>query len=92
VLASITKGGLAAATRSLAIEYGARGMRVNAVAPGLITTPLNPPSMRETLAPLPPIGRVGQIEDIAQAVLYLEEAPLVTSETLHVDGGMVAGH
>jgi len=92
VLASITKGGLAAATRSLAIEYATRGIRVNAVAPGLIKTPLNPPAMHETLSAFQPMRHMGEIEDIAQAVLYLEDAGFVTGETLHVDGGMIAGH
>ena len=92
VLASLTKGGLAAATRSLAIEYATRGIRVNAVSPGIIKTPMNPPATHQTLAALHPVNRIGEVEDIAQAVLYLEDAPFVTGEILHVDGGMIAGH
>ena len=92
VLASITKGGLAAATRGLAIEYASRGIRVNAVAPGMIKTPLHAPETYEAVASLHPLKRMGEPEDIAQAILYLEDASFVTGETLHVDGGQIAGH
>lgn len=91
VLASLTKGGLAAATRSLAIEYATRGIRVNAVSPGIIKTPMNPPETHATLGAFHPMGRMGEVSDIAQAVLYLEDASFVTGEILHVDGGMIAG-
>jgi NAD(P)-dependent dehydrogenase (short-subunit alcohol dehydrogenase family) len=92
VLASLTKGGLAAATRSLAIEYARRGIRVNAVSPGHIKTPMHPAETYEALAAMHPIGRVGEIDDIVGAVLYLEGASFVTGEILHVDGGQSAGH
>jgi NAD(P)-dependent dehydrogenase (short-subunit alcohol dehydrogenase family) len=92
VLASLTKGGLDAATRSLAIEYAKRGIRVNAVAPGVIKTPMHPVEMYHTLAGLHPLGRMGEIADIVDAILYLESASFVTGETLHVDGGQSAGH
>jgi NAD(P)-dependent dehydrogenase (short-subunit alcohol dehydrogenase family) len=92
VLASLTKGGLNAATRSLAIEYAARGVRVNAVAPGVIDSPMQAGVDRETLGALHPIGHMGEISDIVDAVLYLESAPFVTGEILHVDGGQSAGH
>jgi NAD(P)-dependent dehydrogenase (short-subunit alcohol dehydrogenase family) len=92
VLASLTKGGLDAATRSLAIEYARNGIRVNAVSPGVISTPMHPPETHEALAALHPVGRLGEISDIVGAVLYLEDAPFVTGETLHVDGGQSAGH
>jgi NAD(P)-dependent dehydrogenase (short-subunit alcohol dehydrogenase family) len=93
VLAALTKGGLAAATRSLAIEYASRGIRVNAVSPGIIQTPMHPAESYASLgARLPPIGRVGQVSDIVDAILFLESAPYVTGEILHVDGGQIAGH
>jgi NAD(P)-dependent dehydrogenase (short-subunit alcohol dehydrogenase family) len=92
VLASLTKGGLQSATKSLAIEYATRGIRVNAVSPGTIKTPMHPTEAHETLAGLHPVGRMGEESDIADAVIYLENAPFVTGEILHVDGGMSAGH
>ena len=92
VLASLTKGGLDAATRSLAIEYAKRGIRVNAVAPGVIKTPMHPVETHRALAGLHPLGRMGEIADIVDAILYLESAMFVTGETLHVDGGQSAGH
>jgi NAD(P)-dependent dehydrogenase (short-subunit alcohol dehydrogenase family) len=92
VLASLTKGGLDAATRSLAIEYAKRGIRVNAVAPGIIKTPMHPVATHQALGALHPMGRMGEIADIVDAILYLESATFVTGETLHVDGGQSAGH
>jgi NAD(P)-dependent dehydrogenase (short-subunit alcohol dehydrogenase family) len=91
-LASLTKGGLDAVTRSLAIEYADRGIRVNAVAPGIIKTPMHPPGTHASLAKLHPLGRMGEIPEIVEAVLYLESAAFVTGETVHVDGGAHAGH
>ena len=91
VLTSLTKGGLASATKSLAIEYAARGIRVNAVAPGIIET--HPAESYASLGgQLPPLGRVGQISDIVGGILFLESAPFVTGEILHIDGGQIAGH
>ncbi|RZK02772.1 MAG: SDR family oxidoreductase [Novosphingobium sp.] len=92
VIAALTKGGLNAATRSLAIEYATRGIRVNAVSPGVIKTPMHVPETHEALAALHPMGRLGEVDDIVRAVLYLEDAPFVTGEILHVDGGQSAGH
>ena len=90
-LASLTKGGLDAVTRSLAIEYADKGIRVNAVAPGVIKTPMHPPETHAFLAGLHPLGRMGEIDEVVEAVLYLESAAFVTGETLHVDGGAHAG-
>jgi NAD(P)-dependent dehydrogenase (short-subunit alcohol dehydrogenase family) len=92
VLASLTKGGLDSATKSLAIEYAKRGIRVNAVAPGIIKTPMHDVATHEFLGNLHPMGRMGDIADIVGAVLYLESAGFVTGEILHVDGGQSAGH
>jgi NAD(P)-dependent dehydrogenase (short-subunit alcohol dehydrogenase family) len=91
-LASLTKGGLAAVTRSLAIEYASRGVRVNAVALGVIKTPGHDPNSYDGLAGLHPLGRVGEISDVADGILYLERATFVTGEILHIDGGQTAGH
>jgi NAD(P)-dependent dehydrogenase (short-subunit alcohol dehydrogenase family) len=91
-LASLTKGGLTAVTRSLAIEYAARGIRVNAVALGIIRTPMHSADTYETLAGMHPLGRIGEIDDVAEAIVYLEQARFVTGEILHVDGGQSAGH
>jgi NAD(P)-dependent dehydrogenase (short-subunit alcohol dehydrogenase family) len=91
-LASLTKGGLNAATKALAVEYADRGIRSNAVALGVIRTPMHDPASYETLAALHPVGRLGEIDDVVEAVLYLENAPFVTGEILHVDGGQSAGH
>ena len=91
-LASLTKGGLNAATRALAIEYAGRGIRSNAVALGVVKTPMHEPSTHEALAGLHPLGRLGDVDDVVDAVLYLEQAGFVTGELLHVDGGQSAGH
>ncbi|HTK00418.1 MAG TPA: SDR family oxidoreductase [Bordetella sp.] len=90
-LASLTKGGLAAITRGLAIEYATQGIRVNAVAPGIIKTPMHAPETHDFLGKLHPVGRMGEIQDIVDAVLYLERAGFVTGETINVDGGQHAG-
>jgi len=91
-LASLTKGALSAATRALAIEYASTGVRVNAVSPGIIKTPMHPPEAHQALAALHPMGRMGEVSDIVDAVLYLDGAGFVTGEVLHVDGGQAAGH
>lgn len=90
-LAALTKGGLNAVTRSLAIEYAEKGIRVNAVAPGIIKTPMHAPETHEFLAGLHPLKRMGEVQEIVDAVLYLESAGFVTGEVLHVDGGQHAG-
>ncbi|CAD6511096.1 SDR family NAD(P)-dependent oxidoreductase [Paraburkholderia sabiae] len=90
-MAALTKGGLNAVTKSLAIEYAPLGIRVNAVAPGVIKTPLHPQERHEALARFHPLGHLGEVADIAEAVLYLESASFVTGEILHVDGGSNVG-
>jgi NAD(P)-dependent dehydrogenase (short-subunit alcohol dehydrogenase family) len=93
VLAALTKGGLAAATRSLAIEYASRGIRVNAVSPGIIQTPVHPAESYDDLGGrLPPLGRAGQVSDVVDGILFLESSPYITGEILHIDGGQIAGH
>ncbi|MGQ4424894.1 SDR family NAD(P)-dependent oxidoreductase [Streptomyces violaceoruber] len=90
-LASLTKGGLQSVTKALAIEYATRGLRVNAVSPGLIKTPMHQVEAHQALAGLHPVGRMGEVSDIVEAVMFLEKAPFVTGEILHVDGGISAG-
>ncbi|KRD72003.1 SDR family oxidoreductase [Ensifer sp. ENS10] len=90
-LASITKGGLNSVTQALAIEFAKTGVRVNAVSPGIIKTPMHAPETHAALSTLHPVGRMGEIRDIVDAVLYLENAGFVTGEILHVDGGQNAG-
>ncbi|MBV8271543.1 MAG: SDR family oxidoreductase [Cupriavidus sp.] len=92
VLASLTKGGINSATKSLAIEYAKTGIRVNAVSPGIIKSTMHPVETHEALGALHPVGHMGEMRDITQAVLFLESAPFVTGEILHVDGGQSAGH
>jgi NAD(P)-dependent dehydrogenase (short-subunit alcohol dehydrogenase family) len=92
-LAALTKGALASATRSLAVEYASRGIRVNAVSPGIIQTPVHPADSYQELGDrLPPLGLVGQVSDVVDGVLFLEASSYITGEILHIDGGQNAGH
>ena len=91
-MASLTKGGLDAVTRGLAIEYADKGIRVNAVSPGIIKTPMHAESTHAALAKLHPMQRLGEVQEIVDAVLYLDSAAFVTGEVLRVDGGQHAGH
>ncbi len=87
----ITKGGLNSIIRSLAIEYAKQGIRFNAVAPGVVDTPMHKDDPKDFLKTLQPMGGVADVKDIADAVLYLAQAGQVTGEVLHVDGGVHAG-
>jgi NAD(P)-dependent dehydrogenase (short-subunit alcohol dehydrogenase family) len=91
VLASLTKGGLNAATKALAVEYAARGIRVNAVSPGVIDTRAAPYPVASTSDAPAAVPRIGRVRDVVAAALYLESASFVTGEILHVDGGRSAG-
>jgi len=90
-LTSLTKGGLNSATRALAIEYAADGIRVNAIAPGIVDTPMHKPENHEFLKGLHPIARLASVQEIVDAALFLVRAPFITGEVLHVDGGAHAG-
>ena len=92
VLASLTKGGLQSATKSLAIEYAGRGIRSNAVALGIIKTPMHPVETHQALDTMHPLGHMGEVGDVVEAVLYLERSSFVTGDVIHVDGGQSAGH
>src|SRR6516162_6164336 len=87
----ITKGGIDTITRCLAIEYAKEGIRVNAVAPGVVDTPLHKDNPKDFLKTLSPIGSISTVQEIVDAVMYLTEAPHVTGEVLHVDGGAHIG-
>jgi NAD(P)-dependent dehydrogenase (short-subunit alcohol dehydrogenase family) len=91
-LAALTKGALAAATRSLAVEYAAYGIRVNALSPGIIQTPAHAESCEDLGSRFPPLSRVGQVSDVVDGVLFLESSPYITGEILHIGGGQIAGH
>jgi NAD(P)-dependent dehydrogenase (short-subunit alcohol dehydrogenase family) len=92
VLANLTKGGINSATKALAVEYASKGIRVNAVSPGIIKTPMHAPQSHEFLANLHPMKQLGEVKDVVDAVLFLDSAAFVTGEILHVDGGQSAGH
>jgi NAD(P)-dependent dehydrogenase (short-subunit alcohol dehydrogenase family) len=87
----MTKGGLNAVTKSLAIEYAKEGIRFNTVAPGVVDTPLHKDDPKDSLTRLQPMGKIAEVKDIVDAVLYLAQADQVTGEVLHVDGGAHAG-
>ncbi|MGO9117500.1 MAG: SDR family NAD(P)-dependent oxidoreductase [Desulfomonilaceae bacterium] len=87
----ITKGGLEAVTRSLAMEYAKEGIRVNAVAPGIVDTPMHKDDPKDFLKTLQPMGQISEVKDIVDAIVYLTEADQVTGEVLHVDGGAHVG-
>jgi len=90
-LTSLTKGGLNSVTRGLAIEYAAQGIRVNAIAPGIVDTPMHKPEHHEFLKSLHPIPRLATVEEIVDAALFLVRADFITGEVLHLDGGAHAG-
>ena len=87
----ITKGGIDAISRSLAMEYASKGIRVNVVAPGVVDTPLHKNNPKDFLRTLSPLGRISDAKDIAEGVFYLTEASQITGEVLHVDGGAHLG-
>lgn len=87
----MVKGGLDAVTGALAIEYASDGIRVNTVGAGIIKTPMHKPETHDALKGLNPVGRLGEIQEIVDAVLYLTDAAFTTGEILHVDGGSHAG-
>jgi NAD(P)-dependent dehydrogenase (short-subunit alcohol dehydrogenase family) len=88
----ITKGGLETITQHLAMEYAQDGIRVNAVAPGVVDTPLHKNDPKDALRALNPMGVLSNVKDIADAVMYLTDAATVTGQILYVDGGAHFGH
>jgi NAD(P)-dependent dehydrogenase (short-subunit alcohol dehydrogenase family) len=90
-LTVLSKGALDAVTRALAIEYARQGIRVNAVSPGVVSTSMHQPEALQAFAALQPAGRVGETDDIVDAVVYLEQASFVSGENLRVEGGAFSG-
>jgi NAD(P)-dependent dehydrogenase (short-subunit alcohol dehydrogenase family) len=90
-LTNLTKGGLESVTRALAIELAGEGIRFNAIAPGVVNTPMHPKEAHEFLKQLSPMKRLGQVEEVADLLLYLESSPFVNGEVVHLDGGAHAG-
>jgi len=90
-VAMITKGGLDAVTRSLANEYAKNNIRFNAVAPGVVDTPMHKNTPKDFMKTLSPMGTISDAKEIAEAVVYVTEARHVTGEVLHVDGGSHVG-
>jgi NAD(P)-dependent dehydrogenase (short-subunit alcohol dehydrogenase family) len=90
-LTNLTKGGLESVTRALAIELAGEGIRVNAIAPGVVSTPMHPIEAHEFLKQLSPMKRLARVEEVADLLLYLESAPFVNGEVVHLDGGAHAG-
>jgi NAD(P)-dependent dehydrogenase (short-subunit alcohol dehydrogenase family) len=87
----MVKGALNAVTRALAIEYAKEGIRVNTVALGVINTPMHKPEAHDFLKSLHPVGRIGEIKEVVDAILFLTDATFTTGEILHIDGGAHAG-
>ena len=90
-LATLTKAGVESVTQSLAIEFAVEGIRFNAIAPGVVNTPLNPVEAHEFLRQLSPLKRLAEVEEVADLLLYLESALFVNGEVVHLDGGAHAG-
>ena len=90
-LANLTKGGLESVTRALAMEFAREGIRFNTIAPGVVNTPMNPVEAHEFLRQLSPMNRLAEVGEVADLLLYLESAPFVNGEVIHLDGGAHAG-
>jgi NAD(P)-dependent dehydrogenase (short-subunit alcohol dehydrogenase family) len=90
-LANLTKAGLESVTRALAIEFAAEGIRFNAIAPGVVNTPMHQPETLEFLKQLSPFNRLAEVEEVADLLLYMESAPFLNGEVVHLDGGAHAG-
>lgn len=90
-VAMITKGGVEAASKNIAMEYSREGIRVNTVAPGVVDTPLHKDNPKDFLKTLSPMHSISSAQEIVDAVLFLTEAPHITGEVLHVDGGAHLG-
>jgi NAD(P)-dependent dehydrogenase (short-subunit alcohol dehydrogenase family) len=90
-LANLTKSGLESVTRSLAIEFADEGIRFNAIAPGVVNTPMHPVGTHEFLKQLSPFNRLAEVEEVADLLLYMESAPFLNGEVVHLDGGAHAG-